>query len=102
METRYSLMRAQTRRSNPMIRSLIQFTAHPSVQRRWGEWLRPRDEPSPAGTDGAMAHSDGDASLSARTVYMVGILLIAFSAVVGTFSSARDIAWRLASPQNLW
>jgi len=81
-----------------MIGSLIQFTAHPSVQRRWGEWLRPRDEPSPAGTDGAMAQSGGDARLSARTVYMIGILLIAFSAVVGTFSSARYCvaAWQPA------
>jgi hypothetical protein len=85
-----------------MIRSLIQFTAHPSVQRRWGEWLRPRDEPWPAGTAGAMARSDGNTRLSARTVYMVGIFLLVFSAVVGTFSSARDIAWRLAGPQNLW
>ena len=33
---------------------------------------------------------------------MVGILLLVFSDVVGTFSSARDIAWRLASPGNLW
>jgi DNA-binding LytR/AlgR family response regulator len=85
-----------------MIRSFIQFTAHPSVQQLWGEWLRPRDEPSPAGTDGAIAQSDGDARLSVRTVFAVSILLIVFSAVVGTFSSARDIAGRLGSPQNMW
>jgi hypothetical protein len=85
-----------------MMRSFIQFTAHPSVQQLWGEWLRPRDEPSPAGTNGAMARSDGDARLSVRTVYTLSILLIVFSAVVGTFSSARDIAGRLGSPQNLW
>jgi hypothetical protein len=85
-----------------MIRSLIQFTANPSVQRRWGELLRPCDEPTPAGTDGMMAPSDGEAHLSVRTVYLVCILLVVFSDVVGTFSSARDIAWRLGSPRNLW
>src|ERR1700759_3727590 len=85
-----------------MIRSLIQFNAHSSVQRRWDEWLRRRDEPLPAGTAGAMAQSNGDAQVAARTVYMVGVLLLVSAAVVGTFSSARDIAWRLASPQNRW
>ena len=85
-----------------MIRSLIQFTAPPSVQRRWGEWLRPRDEPSTRGTDSGIAQSGGEAQLSARKVYLVGILLIVLSAVVGTFSSARDITWRLTTPQNLW
>jgi hypothetical protein len=85
-----------------MMKSLIQFTANPSVQRRWGEWLSPRDEASPAGTDGAMAQSGGETQLSVRTVYLVCILLFALSAVVGTFSSARDIAWRLGTPQNLW
>lgn len=85
-----------------MIKALIQFTANPSVQRRWGEWLRPGDEPSRAGTDGTSAQAGGEAQLSPRTVYAVGMLLIAFSAVVGTFSSARDIAWRLAGPHNLW
>jgi DNA-binding LytR/AlgR family response regulator len=49
-----------------------------------------------------MVQSDGDARLPARTVYIVVILLLVFSAVVGTFSSARDIAWRLVSPRNLW
>jgi LytTr DNA-binding domain len=84
------------------MKSLIQFTAPASVQRRWGEWLRPRDEPSPKGTDGGTAQSGGETQLSARTVYLVGILLIVFSAVVSTFSSARDITWRLTTPQNLW
>lgn len=85
-----------------MIKALIQFTANPSVQRRWGEWLRPGDEPSRAGTGGMSAQAGGEAQLSPRTVYAVGVLLIAFSAVVGTFSSARDIAWRIAGPHNLW
>lgn len=85
-----------------MIKSLIQFTANPSVQLRWVEWLRPRDELSPAGTGGTRVRAGGEPQLSVRTVYIVGILLVAFSAVVGTFSSARDIAWRLGSPQNLW
>ncbi len=85
-----------------MTRSLIQFTGHASVHRLWDEWRRPRDQPSTAGTDGATAQSGGDARLSVRTVYAVGILLIVFSATVGTFSSARDIAGRLGSPQNLW
>jgi hypothetical protein len=85
-----------------MIRSFIEFSAHSSVQQLWGEWLRPRDEPSPAGTDGGMAQSGGDGRLSVRTVYTVCVLLIMFSAAVGTFSSARDIAGRLGSPQNLW
>jgi hypothetical protein len=85
-----------------MIRSLIQFAAPPSVQQRWGEWLRPRDEPQPPGTGGVRAQADGDTHLSARTVYGIGILLIVLSGVVGTFSNARDVTWRLGSPQNLW
>lgn len=84
-----------------MIRSLMQLAVDHSQPRR-GQWLRRRDEAPVAGTTGAPASMNGDGPLSERTVYAVGIALIVFSAVVGTFSSARDISWRLSSPHNLW
>jgi hypothetical protein len=86
-----------------MIKSLIQFAAHPSVQPRWDGWIRPRDESSVATSSGANSGADGaESRLSVRAAYAIVIVLIAISGVVNTFSFARDISWRLGAPHNLW
>ena len=83
-----------------MLRSPIQLSAPSIVQPKWGEWLRRRGEPSPRQTGGA---ADGtNRRLSVDTVYGIAILLIAVANGVNTFSSARDISWRLGTPHNLW
>jgi LytTr DNA-binding domain len=86
-----------------MIRSIIQFTAPPSVQPRWDGWFGPRDKSSVAKASGAVSWASGETTrLSASAAYAIVIVLIAISDVVNTFSFARDISWRLGAPHNLW
>jgi hypothetical protein len=86
-----------------MFKSLIRLTIHPSVQTRWGEWLRPRDEWRAVRTSGSLSSTDGGyVPGSARTAYAIVTILTVLSAGVGTFSHARDISWRLGTPHNLW
>jgi DNA-binding LytR/AlgR family response regulator len=86
-----------------MLRSLIQLAAQPSVQPLWAEWLRRRGEASPGETSGAAAGTDGtEARQLTQIAYAVTAVLIVLSAVVNVFSIARDVAWRLGSPHNLW
>jgi hypothetical protein len=86
-----------------MIRSLIQFAAPPSVQPRWDGWFRRRDKSSVAKASGARSWASGETTrLSASVAYAIVIALIAISDVVNTFSSARDISWRMGAPHNLW
>jgi hypothetical protein len=86
-----------------MIRSIIQFAAPPSVQPRWDGWFRPRDKSSVAKASGARSWASGETTrLSASVAYAIVIALIAISDVVNTFSSARDISWRMGAPHNLW
>ena len=86
-----------------MIRSIIQFAAPPSVQPRWDGWFRPRDKSSVAKASGALSWASGETTrLSASVAYAIVIVLIAISDVVNTFSSARDISWRMGAPHNLW
>jgi hypothetical protein len=86
-----------------MIRSIIQFAAPPSVQPRWDGWFRRRDKSSVAKASGARSWASGETTrLSASVAYAIVIALIAISDVVNTFSSARDISWRLGAPHNLW
>jgi hypothetical protein len=40
--------------------------------------------------------------LSIGAVYAVVASLVVASAIVSTFSAARDVSWRLATPHNLW
>jgi hypothetical protein len=54
-------------------------------------------------TNGRIPSTGGiDAQISIRTVYVVVVALIAVSCIVGAFSTARDIAWRMGTPDNLW
>jgi LytTr DNA-binding domain len=54
-------------------------------------------------TSGEISWTGGmDAQISIRTVYVVVVALIAASCIVGALSTARDIAWRLGAPGNLW
>lgn len=86
-----------------MIRSIIQFAAPPSVQLRWDGWFRPSDKSSVAKASGALSWASGESTrLSASVAYAIVIVLIAISDVVNTFSSARDISWRMGAPHNLW
>ena len=86
-----------------MIRSIIQFAAPRSVQPRWDGWFRPRDKSSVAKASGPLSWASGETThLSAFTAYAIVIVLIAICDVVNTFSSARDISWRLGAPHNLW
>jgi hypothetical protein len=43
-----------------------------------------------------------NAQLAPSAVYAIVTLLITISCVVNIFSNARDIAWRLGTPHNLW
>jgi hypothetical protein len=86
-----------------MFKSLIRLTADPSVQPRWGQWLRLRDERSAANAGGTVSWPNGEPlRLSIGAVYTIVIILIVISAWVGTFSHARDISWRMGAPRNLW
>jgi hypothetical protein len=86
-----------------MMKSLIQLAARTSVQPPWdGRFVR-RDEPSRASTSGeSWWKNDVDGRLSVRGVYAVVMGLVVASIVANSFSTARDIAWRLGSPNNLW
>lgn len=85
------------------MKSLMQLAARTSVQPRWDGRFGRRDEPSHAGTSGESWWKTGvDGRLSLRGVYAVVIGLVLASIVVSIFSTARDISWRLGSPNNLW
>jgi hypothetical protein len=56
-----------------------------------------------AKASGARSWASGETTrLSASVAYAIVIALIAISDVVNTFSSARDISWRMGAPHNLW
>lgn len=86
-----------------MLRSLIPPARHPPVQPRRDEWSCGRDEASTEGPNGEQARTGGgEGGLSTAAVYAIVVILITTSCVVNVFSSARDIAWRLGAPHNLW
>jgi hypothetical protein len=86
-----------------MLRSLIQPAQHPPVQTGRDEWLRGRDEAESARPSGEPKQtSGGELRLSTAMVYAIVMILIAISCAVNTFSDARDFAWRLGAPHNIW
>lgn len=85
-----------------MIRSLIQLAARGSVQPVRDEWMPPRDERPAATTNGGSWWTGGDGRPSVRAVYGVVIGLVAAASIASAFSGARDIPWRLGTPNNLW
>lgn len=86
-----------------MLRSLFQLAAPSSVQSRWGEWLVSGDERQGAGTNGSASWTGGaGVRLTVPAVYAIAAVLIVISNCVNTFCIARDIAWRLGAPHNLW
>ena len=86
-----------------MIRSLIQLAARGSVQPARDEWARPRDERPAVATSGGNWWTGGaDGRLSVGAVYCVVICLVAAASIANAFSGARDIPWRLGTPNNLW
>jgi DNA-binding LytR/AlgR family response regulator len=65
--------------------------------------LRRRDEAAAARTSGTVARPGGaDARLSTSSVYAVVTILIAIVLAMNIFADARDIAWRLGAPHNVW
>ena len=86
-----------------MIKSLIQLAARTSVQPERDGWFGPRDQSPRADTGGGTWWTSGvDGRLSVGAVYAVAVGLVVAATVVSLFSNARDISWRLGSPQNLW
>jgi LytTr DNA-binding domain len=86
-----------------MIRTLIQRTTALSFHPRWDGWRHSWDEPLPRTADGAEKWtSHAKFGLTKRTVYPLLTILVVAAGCVGTFSSARDIAWRLGAPHNIW
>ena len=86
-----------------MIKSLIQLAARNSVQPAWDRWFRPRDEQAGTRASGEVSWTGGVGTrLSIGAVYAVVASLVVASAIVSTFSAARDVSWRLATPHNLW
>jgi DNA-binding LytR/AlgR family response regulator len=78
------------------VKALIQRAVRTPVQPGWDGWLAPRDERSEAAASGEPR------SLSVLAIYLIAAGLLVASSVVGTFSTARDVGWRLAAPGNLW
>lgn len=86
-----------------MIKSLIQLAARGGVQPAWDRWFGPRDEQPGTRTSGEVSRTGGvGTQFSTGAVYTVVASLVVASAIVSTFSAARDVSWRLATPHNLW
>jgi DNA-binding LytR/AlgR family response regulator len=86
-----------------MIRAFIKRTATISVYPRWDGWRHSWDEPTSRRADGAESRTSGAKfRLTNRTVYPLLTVLVMAAAFVGTFSSARDVTWRLGAPHNIW
>jgi LytTr DNA-binding domain len=87
----------------PVVRTLIQSAFLSSAKPEWDRWFGPRDERAVAKASGGTQWPSGvDARLSVRAVYAIVVALIAASCLVGTFSAARDVSWRISAPHNLW
>jgi len=84
-----------------MFKSPIRLTARPSVQPRWGEWLRLRDERPALNADGAVSWPNGEPlRLSVGAVDAIIIIVIVISGCVGTSCHARNISWRMGAPRH--
>ena len=84
----------------PVVRTLIQSAFLSSAKPEWDRWFGPRDERAVAKASGGTPWPSGvDARLSVRAIV---VALVAASCLVGTFSAARDVSWRMSAPHNLW
>jgi hypothetical protein len=89
--------------SHAVVRTLIQSAFLSSAKPEWDRWFGPRDERAVAKPSGGTPWPSGvDARLSVRAVYAIVVALVAASCLVGTFSAARDVSWRISAPNNLW
>jgi DNA-binding LytR/AlgR family response regulator len=85
------------------VKALIQRAVRAPVQPAWDGWLGRRDERSDTAASGTAPKPSGEPRrLSVPTGYFIAAGLLLASSVVGTFSTARDVNWRLAAPGNLW
>jgi LytTr DNA-binding domain len=89
--------------SHAVVRTLIQSAFLSSAKPEWDRWFGPRDERAVAKASGGTPWPSGvDGRLSVRAVYAVAVALVAANCLVGTFSGARDVSWRISAPHNLW
>lgn len=87
----------------PVVKTFIQQAFLSSAKPERDGWFGPRDEPAVAKASGGTPWPSGvDARLSVRAVYAIVVALVAASCLVGTFSTARDVSWRMGVPHNLW
>ena len=87
----------------PFVRTLIQSAFLSSAKPERDGWFIPCDERTVAKASGGTPWPGGvDAHLSVRAVYAIVVALVAASCLVGTFSAARDVSWRMGVPHNLW
>jgi LytTr DNA-binding domain len=87
----------------PFVRTLIQSAFLSSAKPERDGWFVPCDERTVAKASGGTPWPSGvDARLSVRAVYAIVVALVAASCLVGTFSAARDVSWRMGVPHNLW
>ena len=87
----------------PFVRTLIQSAFLSSAKPERDGWFVPCDERTVAKASGGTPWPSGvDARLSVRAVYAIVVALVAASCLVGTFSAARDVSWRMGVPDNLW
>ena len=86
-----------------MIRSLIQGTVPRTVHPCRDDRLHPRDESLPVRTNGDAGWTSGaPLGYAGRRIYPLLTIMVIAAGCVGAFSSARDIAWRMGAPHNLW
>jgi hypothetical protein len=87
----------------PVVKTFIQSAFLSSAKPEWDRWFGPWDERTVASASGGTPWPSGvDARLSIRAVYAIVVALVAASCLVGTFSVARDVSWRMGVPHNLW
>jgi hypothetical protein len=89
--------------SYPVVKTFIQRAFLSSAKPERDGWFGPCDERVVAKASGGTPWPSGvDAGLSVRAVYAIVGAMVAASCLVGTFSTARDVSWRMGVPHNLW
>ena len=87
----------------PVVKTFIQQAFLPSAKPERDGWFSPCDERAVAkASSGTPWPSGVDARLSVGAVYAIVVALVVASCLVGTFSTARDVSWRMGVPHNLW
>jgi LytTr DNA-binding domain len=87
----------------PVVKALIQMASREAVQPARDERLPPRDELRTERAGGVAAMTSGiGAWPTARTAYLIVVVLVLAATLIDAFSKAEEIGWRLGTPGNLW